>query len=212
MRSTAVLALAATLAYGAADTSTSKKPATAPGTKSKPHSTSKTGGKSRTASKSTTTGKSKTAKSSGHRSTTAKTGKSSKSTTAAKRGKGSHSSSDAAWRSRQLAPTPDRYKEIQSALVERGYLKKDASGVWDADSADAMRRFQQDQSLEATGKLNSLSLIALGLGPKHTAPAPAPAAAPVAPAAIPTPPPVTTPSPDVAPPASQPPAPESSRQ
>jgi peptidoglycan hydrolase-like protein with peptidoglycan-binding domain len=72
-----------------------------------------------------------------------------------------------------LAPTSDRYREIQAALVQRGYLKKDPNGVWDAESADALRRFQQDQSLEASGKLNSLSLIALGLGPKHSVPPPA---------------------------------------
>jgi peptidoglycan hydrolase-like protein with peptidoglycan-binding domain len=84
------------------------------------------------------------------------------------------------WRSRQLAPTPERYKEIQSALAQRGYLKKDATGVWDGDSADAMRRFQQDQNLDPSGKVNSLSLIALGMGAKHANPPPT-AAAPVPP-------------------------------
>jgi hypothetical protein len=39
--------------------------------------------------------------------------------------------------------------------------------VWDQNSADALRRFQQDQNLQASGKLDSLSIIALGLGPKH---------------------------------------------
>jgi hypothetical protein len=215
LRSAAILALAATLVYGAADTTTPKKPVPAPSTKSKAASKSKTSSKSKTASKSkAAAGTSKTAKSSAHRSTTAKSGKSSKSKTAAKHGKTSNSASAAAWRSRQLAPTPERYKEIQSALVQRGYLKKDASGVWDADSADAMRRFQQDQSLDATGKLNSLSLIALGLGPKHPAPAPAPAApaaTPTAPVAIPTAPPVTPTSPAAIPATPQPPAPETSR-
>ncbi len=92
----------------------------------------------------------------------------------AKRGK--KGSSKAAWRSRQLAPTPDRYKDIQSALATRGYLKQEPNGVWDAPSADALRRFQQDQNLEPSGKLNSLSLIALGLGAKRGAPV-APASA-----------------------------------
>jgi hypothetical protein len=32
---------------------------------------------------------------------------------------------------------------------------------------DAMKRFQAAQNLDASGKINSLSLIALGLGPKH---------------------------------------------
>jgi hypothetical protein len=69
----------------------------------------------------------------------------------------------------QNEPTPDRYREIQQALIQRGYMQNDASGKWDASSMDALRRFQQDQNLEASGKLDSLSLIALGLGPKRTA-------------------------------------------
>ena len=79
------------------------------------------------------------------------------------------------WRNRQMAPTPDRYKEIQGALAAKGYLQPDdASGRWDQPSIDAMKKFQADQKLDSTGKINSLSLIALGLGPKHdSAPAPA---------------------------------------
>jgi hypothetical protein len=71
------------------------------------------------------------------------------------------------WHPGQTAPTPERYKEIQDALAKKGYLHGDASGVWSPDSADALRRFQQDQNLQASGKLDSLSIIALGLGPKH---------------------------------------------
>jgi hypothetical protein len=72
------------------------------------------------------------------------------------------------WRNRQLAPTPDRYREIQSALATKGYLKpEDATGTWNQDSIDAMKRFQQEQNLDPSGKINSLSLIALGLGPKR---------------------------------------------
>lgn len=66
----------------------------------------------------------------------------------------------------QMAPTPDRYREIQDALAARGYLKTPSSGVWDADSMDAMQRFQKDQNLEPTGKLTARSLTALGLGSK----------------------------------------------
>jgi hypothetical protein len=80
------------------------------------------------------------------------------------------------WRNRQLAPTPERYKEIQSALAAKGYMKpEDATGAWNQDCTDALKRFQQDQKLDPNGKINSLSLIALGLGPKHEATAtPAP--------------------------------------
>ena len=71
------------------------------------------------------------------------------------------------WHAGQTAPTPDRYKEIQDALAKKGYLHGEATGVWSQDSTDALRRFQQDQNLQASGKLDSLSIIALGLGPKH---------------------------------------------
>jgi peptidoglycan hydrolase-like protein with peptidoglycan-binding domain len=72
------------------------------------------------------------------------------------------------WRNRQSAPTPDRYREIQEALVEKGYLSsEDATGTWGPSSADALKKFQAEQTLDTTGKIDSLSLIALGLGPKH---------------------------------------------
>jgi Putative peptidoglycan binding domain len=79
----------------------------------------------------------------------------------------------------QRGPTPERYKEIQQALADKGYYKGEVNGQWAADSTDALRRFQSDQNLKVDGKLGSLSLIALGLGPKRTVAAqdkPAPAA------------------------------------
>src|SRR5215471_11678761 len=72
------------------------------------------------------------------------------------------------WRNRQLAPTPERYHEIQDALVAKGYLKsEEANGTWNQNSVDALKKFQADQNIETSGKINSLSLIALGLGPKR---------------------------------------------
>jgi len=72
------------------------------------------------------------------------------------------------WRNRQAAPTSDRYREIQQALAARGYLSmEDANGAWGSASMDALKKFQADQALETTGKIDSLSLIALGLGPRH---------------------------------------------
>ena len=83
----------------------------------------------------------------------------------------------ATWRTRQLTPTPERYKEIQHALATKGYLSPDqANGTWGDSSTEALRKFQADQNLDGNGKINSLSLIALGLGPKHdsgTGPRPA---------------------------------------
>lgn len=72
------------------------------------------------------------------------------------------------WRSGQTEPTPERYKQFQEALIAKGYLHGEATGKWDDASADAMRRFQRDQNLEPTGKpTQSLSIIALGLGPRR---------------------------------------------
>ena len=72
------------------------------------------------------------------------------------------------WRNRQLTPTPERYKEIQQSLVAKGYLNpEDANGTWNQASIDGLKKFQMAQNLDPNGKINSLSLIALGLGPKH---------------------------------------------
>jgi peptidoglycan hydrolase-like protein with peptidoglycan-binding domain len=97
-----------------------------------------------------------------------------KKASSAKRGK--KAGPKVTWRNRQTSPAPERYKEIQDALAAKGYLKpEDANGTWGPGSADALKKFQQEQNIEATGKINSLSLIALGLGPKRdAAPAPKP--------------------------------------
>jgi peptidoglycan hydrolase-like protein with peptidoglycan-binding domain len=82
-----------------------------------------------------------------------------------------HKKSHQSWRTSQAAPSPERYKEIQEALAAKGYLQSPATGVWNQDSAEALRRFQADQHLDVTGKLSARSLIALGLGPKTETPA-----------------------------------------
>lgn len=64
-------------------------------------------------------------------------------------------------------PSSDRYREIQQALADKGYYKGAVDGTWTSESQEALRRFQADQNLSSTGKLDSLSLIALGLGPKR---------------------------------------------
>jgi len=65
---------------------------------------------------------------------------------------------------RQAVPSSDRYKEIQEALAQKGYLTTPPTGVWDQNAQDAMRKFQADQNLSVSGKLSSRSIIALGLG------------------------------------------------
>lgn len=92
---------------------------------------------------------------------------------------------------RQSTPDRDRIIEIQQALTERGY-PVEPTGAWDPQSVAALKLFQEEhaiKNLSGRGKLDPLTLIALGLGPKHEPPAPAipnPPAAPEPPA-VPTP-------------------------
>lgn len=126
----------------------------------------------------------KTASSSGKKAALGKSATSHKST---KTAHGRHHTRPAA-PAYQLHPDSDRYAEIQKALADRGYFKGEVNGQWKDDSVDALRRFQTDQKLDSDGKIDSLTLIGLGLGPKHdgslVTPHPAPAA--TAPATAPT--------------------------
>jgi len=71
---------------------------------------------------------------------------------------------------RPQQPSPDRLKEIQQALAGKGYFTSEPDGTWGPASIDALKRFQHDQKLVEDGKIGSLSLIALGLGPKREPP------------------------------------------
>ena len=66
-----------------------------------------------------------------------------------------------------MAPTKQRYLEIQQALYEQGYLEAEPSRVWDKESIAALRGVQTDQKLSVTGRISALTLINLGLGPSH---------------------------------------------
>jgi peptidoglycan hydrolase-like protein with peptidoglycan-binding domain len=133
------------------------------------------------------------------KSTTAKTAVTA--STAAKRttSKTGAKQSASSYHPAQQQPTQDRYKEIQQALADKGYFGGPVDGNWGPSSMDALKRFQHDQNLVEDGKVGSLSLIALGLGPKRgaasaTPPAPAqPASAP--PSQVPVPPAPTQPTP-----------------
>ena len=100
----------------------------------------------------------------------------------------------------QKAPTPDRIKEIQSALARGGYYQGEPNGKWDLNTASAMQKFQSGNGLEPSGKINALSLQKLGLGseiagvsaPKPVAPAPAAGAPSPSPARPPSTPPSST--------------------
>jgi peptidoglycan hydrolase-like protein with peptidoglycan-binding domain len=95
-------------------------------------------------------------------------GKSNGKSTAKSTGKSAKKPVVASRRWAQQQPTAQRYKEIQQALAERGYFRGDPDGTWGLESIDSLKRFQHDQSLVEDGKIGSLSLIALGLGPKRT--------------------------------------------
>ncbi len=67
----------------------------------------------------------------------------------------------------QLHPTPERYKQIEEALVARGYLLEEPTGKWGSNAVEALRSFQADHDLPATGRIDPLSLMQLGLGPSQ---------------------------------------------
>ena len=67
----------------------------------------------------------------------------------------------------QKFPTKDRYAEIQTALAHAGYYSGPADGNWSAESVKALQQFQQAEGLEPTGKIDSLTLIRLELGPHY---------------------------------------------
>ena len=59
-----------------------------------------------------------------------------------------------------------RATEIQGALVKAGYLQS-ASGHWDQESADAMRKMQADNGWQTKLIPDSRALIKLGLGAEN---------------------------------------------
>jgi peptidoglycan hydrolase-like protein with peptidoglycan-binding domain len=115
--------------------------------------------KTKTPPKKTTKSSTTSKKTSAGKSTAKTTTKSTKQTASAKSYR----------RSTQQQPTSERYKEIQQALSDKGYFAGPVDGNWGASSIDALKRFQHDQNLNEDGKLGSLSIIALGLGPRRTA-------------------------------------------
>ena len=69
----------------------------------------------------------------------------------------------------QTHPDPERYQQIQQALANSGYFKGQVNGEWGDDSVAALKQFQTDHKLVNDGKISSLSLISLGLGPNREA-------------------------------------------
>jgi len=67
----------------------------------------------------------------------------------------------------QRAMGEERTREIQSALIREHYLAGEPTGTWDAQSKDAMMRFQQANGWQSKVTPDSRALIKLGLGPDH---------------------------------------------
>ena len=64
----------------------------------------------------------------------------------------------------QAVPTSDRVKEIQSALQREGLYDGEPTGKWDDATAEAMRKYQDKNGFNPTGKIDARSLEKLGLG------------------------------------------------
>jgi hypothetical protein len=64
----------------------------------------------------------------------------------------------------QTAPTPDRIREIQTALQKDGSYQGEPTGKWDAATMDAMKKYQDKIGVSPTGKIDAVSLNNLGLG------------------------------------------------
>ena len=58
----------------------------------------------------------------------------------------------------------ERATEIQSALIQRGYLSGEPSGSWDSSSVSAMQKMQSDNGWQTKFVPDSRALIKLGLG------------------------------------------------
>lgn len=86
------------------------------------------------------------------------------STSSAKKKKSSHHHHTSGRQSFQKAPTPERISEIQGALSRGGYYQGQPNGKWDSNTVSALQKFQSDNGMNASGKLDAPSLQKLGLG------------------------------------------------
>ncbi len=64
----------------------------------------------------------------------------------------------------QAVPSPDRIKEIQSALQKDGSYQGEPNGKWDEPTVEAMKKYQDKNGFNPTGKIDAGSLNKLGLG------------------------------------------------
>lgn len=82
--------------------------------------------------------------------------------------KNSTRSKTSARRSRgQAAPSSERTREIQAALIREHYLNGSASGEFDNQTRAALTKYQADHGWQSKVLPDSRALIKLGLGPSH---------------------------------------------
>lgn len=65
--------------------------------------------------------------------------------------------------SAQQAASSDLVRDVQRGLATRGYDVGPQDGVYGSSTEQALRRFQQDQRLNASGQIDSQTLAALGV-------------------------------------------------
>jgi peptidoglycan hydrolase-like protein with peptidoglycan-binding domain len=74
----------------------------------------------------------------------------------------SNPQSASGWQNGQL--TPDMVRQVQQNLTQAGTYKGRADGVWGPRTEAAVRDYQQQHNLSATGQLDQPTLSAMNLG------------------------------------------------
>jgi peptidoglycan hydrolase-like protein with peptidoglycan-binding domain len=89
--------------------------------------------------------------------------------------------------------SPGVVRTVQASLQQQGLYKGNVDGVWGPETESAVRGYQRDHGMMATGALNGPTLAALApSAPPPTAGTPVPPPAPTSLASPPTPAPSTT--------------------
>jgi peptidoglycan hydrolase-like protein with peptidoglycan-binding domain len=119
----------------------------------------------KTTHKMSTTSKSKASTTKGSSASKTQTTQTTKGSGSTKNAKGKNGKTVTSRRDHgQKAPTPERVSEIQTALAKNGAYAGTPNGKWDDATVDAMRKFQTEHGLNASGKLDAKTLQQLGLG------------------------------------------------
>lgn len=63
----------------------------------------------------------------------------------------------------------ERATQIQQALIQKGYLSGEPTGVWDSQTSAALAKLQGDNGWQTRITPDARALIKLGLGPQQPA-------------------------------------------